>query len=162
MNEIENKNLQDFKVADSLGYVVNRVAILMRKNLTVIFNEQGIDLTPEEFAILSRLWEEDGIFQSEITERSLKDKTRVTRLLGRLSEKKFIEKKIDDMDRRNYRIFLTEKGSNHRYKVVPIIVALMAQAACQISSVDLEITSRTLQKVFNNLNHFSLDKAGDG
>jgi len=164
MSQIEiDKDIKDYKVVDTLGHIVNRVAIVMRKKLTVRFKEEEVDLTPEEFAILSRLWEEDGLFQTEITERSLKDKTRVTRLLGSLTKKSFVEKKIDDRDKRSYRIFLTEKGRRYKSKVLPIIMAIMNQSTYQVSSRDLKITINTLKRIFGNVNSgFLNEDKGDG
>lgn len=153
-----NIGMGDYKVSESLGHIVNRVSIIMRRNLTLMLKEQGIDLTPEEFAILHTLWEADGLFQTEITEKTLKDKTRVTRLLGRLTEKSFVEKKTDEKDRRNFRVFLTAKGSNLRHKVLPIVRILMDQALCQVSTSDFETTARTLKKIFANLNNSILSE----
>lgn len=155
MNNKENSTYKDFKVVDSLAHVINRAAIMTRKNLTARFKEKGVALTPEEFAILSRLWEADGLFQTEITEKTLKDKTRVTRLLGRLIEKSLIEKETDEADRRNFRIFLTKKGSALKGEVLPIIIELMDQASYHISSLDLEITKKTLRQVLLNFNEAS-------
>ncbi len=159
MIDKENDRVQNFKISESLGHVTNRVAIIMRKNLAVRFKEQGVKLTSEEFAILHTLWETDGLFQTEITEKTLKDKTRVTRLLLKLIDKALVEKRIDENDRRNFRIYLTEKGSNLKYKVLPIVRSLMEQASCQVSSIDLETTIITLKKMFANLNNKLLDTA---
>lgn len=152
MEKNMNKQIENFKIEDALGAVVNRAAIIIRKKLTDYLKEAGYDITPEEFSILSRLWDEDGLFQTEITERTLKDKTRVTRLLGGLIEKSLIEKKVDKADRRNYHIYLTKKGKALKYEVLPIVMRLLSSASANIQQSDLEVTIKTLKSIFNNLN----------
>lgn len=147
-----DKMIREFKIENALGFVVNRASLIMTKKLNAMFKEAGHDITPEEFSILSRLWEEDNLFQSEINERTLKDKTRVTRLLGGLIEKSLIEKKIDETDRRNYHVCLTEKGKNLKYELLPIVMKLIDTAASNISQSDLETTIKTLKTIFANLN----------
>lgn len=150
--------INDFKMEESLGSVINRASIIVRKKLTTMFKDAGYNITPEEFSILGRLWDEDGLFQSEITEKTLKDKTRVTRILGGLIEKSFIEKKIDESDRRNFRINLTEKGKELKKELLPIVINLMGMSSKNISQSDLEVTIKTLKTIFNNLNSITNDK----
>ena len=147
-----DKIIGNFKIEEALGFVINRASIIMRKKLTALLKEAGYHITPEEFVILGRLWEEDGLFQTEITERTLKDKTRVTRLLGGLLEKSLIEKKTDESDRRNFRIHLTEKGKKLKYDLLPIIIKLIHTSSSNIPQSDLEITIKTLNTIFVNLN----------
>lgn len=150
-----DKIIENFKIEEALGFVINRASIIMRKKLTALLKEAGYYITPEEFVILGRLWEEDGLFQTEITERTLKDKTRVTRLLGGLLEKSLIEKKTDESDRRNFRIHLTEKGKKLKYDLLPIIIKLIHTSSSNIPQSDLEITIKTLNTIFTNLNTVS-------
>jgi DNA-binding MarR family transcriptional regulator len=152
LKENINKVIESFKIEEALGSVINRASIVMKKKLAELMKEAGYDITPEEFAILSRLWDKDGLFQTEITEKTLKDKTRVTRLLGGLIEKSLVEKKIDESDRRNFHIHLTEKGKALKYEVLPIVIKLMGIASANIHKNDLEITKETLKTIFINLN----------
>lgn len=146
------RNVDFFSIENILGFVVNRTSIVMRQNLTSLFKKEGCDITPEEFAILSQLWDEDGLFQSVINEKTLKDKTTVTRLLERLQKKGLIDKKVDEADRRNYRIYLTNKGVSLKFIVIPLVIKFMDIATDNIDSDDLIITIKTLKEVSKNLN----------
>lgn len=157
MYELSRDINEDFRISESLGHIVNRAAIIIRKKLAAGFKDAGVELTPEEFAILSRLWEEDGLYQTELTEKTLKDKTRVTRLLGNLIDKSFVEKKTDENDRRSYRIFITEKGRDHKSIVLPIVKELMEQASRHVSPEDMQTTIKTLKLVFENVNQAAMD-----
>ena len=152
---MENKlqqNIEAFKLDEVLGYVVNRAALVMRKKLTQLFSDAGHAITYEEFTLLSRLWEEDGILQTELTEKTYKDKTRVTRLVGGLVEKSLLAKEISRDDRRNFQIQLTEKGKELKYQLLPLVFTVLETASTNISKPDMETTIKTLKSVIENVN----------
>lgn len=151
MFDNDDLKLESFYIEDVLGAVINRAAIIIRKKLSVMLKEKGYDITPEEFALLSRLWENDGIPQTELGEKTLKNKTRVTRLLGSLIDKTYVRKEQDEADRRNYIVSLTEKGKDMRLVIVPIVMQLMEEASEGIDQMDIEITKKVLKKVYENL-----------
>ncbi|MBB6215398.1 DNA-binding MarR family transcriptional regulator [Anaerosolibacter carboniphilus] len=146
------REIESFVIEEAVGFAINRASIEMRKKLTYIFKKEGYDITPEEFSILSQLWEEDGLLQSVINDKTLKDKTTVTRLLERLKTKGLIEKRIEEADRRNYRIHLTEKGMAIKYNIIPIVIKLLDMASHNIDGEDLRITIKTLKEIVKNLN----------
>ncbi|OWA35279.1 hypothetical protein B9G55_11500 [Saccharibacillus sp. O16] len=144
-------NLDSFDIEQALGFVVNRTAIIMRQRLTALFRSAGYEMSTEEFVILARLWAEDGMYQSDVVEQTLKDKTRVTRLLGGMIMRNWIEKRTDEQDRRNFRIYLTEEGRALRPVLLPLVVSVIASGSADISREDLNTTVRTLRKIFDNL-----------
>lgn len=144
--------IENFHIDDALGHIINRAAIIIRKQLTVKVKEAGYNITPEEFSILSRLWEKDRISQKELVEKTLKDKTRVTRLLGGLIDKCYIKKDIEESDRRNYIVYLTEEGKALKLCIIPIVIKLMKQTAEGIEQRDIDVTKKVLGKIFKNLN----------
>ena len=149
---MEQEENTGFVLEETLGFAVQRASIIMKKQLIELFQEQGYHITPEEFAILGRLWEEDGLLQSVINDKTLKDKTTVTRLLNRLIKKGLIKKKTDAADRRNYRIHLTKKGKTLKDQIIPIVEQLLAAASRNITAADLQTTIQTLKAIFANLN----------
>lgn len=145
-------DIEGLVIDDALGFVVNRAALIMKKRLTYLLKQDGYHVTPEEFAILNRLWEEDGLFQSVINDRTLKDKTTVTRLLEKLVKKGLIQKKNDELDRRNYKIYLTEQGMALKHYIIPLALKMIEKGVRNIDNEDLRITINTLKKLYNNLN----------
>lgn len=145
-------DLDTFKIEDTLGFIINRSAIIIKKRLAKMTKEAGYEITPEEFALLSRLWEENGIQQTILTEKTLKDKTRVTRLLNSLIEKSYVSKKTDETDRRNYIIYLTEEGYAIKADIVRIVKKIMENASEDIDPEEINVTKKVLRKIFQNLN----------
>ncbi|WP_071395036.1 MarR family winged helix-turn-helix transcriptional regulator [Bacillus tuaregi] len=158
MSDEQDFNISHFLIEDALGSIINRAAIIVKKRLHLALKEAGLELTPEEFALLSRLWESDGIPQTELVEKTLKDKTRVTRLLGGLMNKSYVIKKTDENDRRNYNVHLTEEGKRIRSIIIPIVIQLMKEATEGIEQEEIDMAKSVLRKVFLNLNSISTDK----
>ncbi|MDO3411348.1 MarR family winged helix-turn-helix transcriptional regulator [Saccharibacillus sp. CPCC 101409] len=150
-----------FDIEQALGFVLNRAAIVMRMRLTAMFRSAGYEMSTEEFVILARLWARDGMFQSEIVEQTLKDKTRVTRLLGGLIMRGWIEKRTDENDRRNFRVYLTEEGRSLRPALLPLVAAVIAAGSADIPQEDLDTTVRTLRRIFDNLSGAAEPKGDD-
>ncbi len=144
--------LSDFNIETILGFNINKASLMVRKRLTTQLKEAGHELTPEEFSLLSRLWEENAISQSDLIEKTIKDKTRVTRLLNSLIKKNYVYKRMSEGDRRNQIVYLTDQGKEIQKIVIPVVLELMNQAGSGISKEELEITQNVLQKVFRNLN----------
>lgn len=108
-------------------------------------------MTPEEFAILVRPWKENGIPQSKLTEKTLKDKTNVSKLIDRLAKKSLIEKKSTKTDQRNNYIFLTDRGVKLKYLVLPHILQLIETMSKNIPVADIQAAIRTLKNISKNL-----------
>ncbi len=160
-SNVSDLALDRFDIDQALGFVVNRTAIIMRQRLAARFRSVGYEMSTEEFVILARLWAEDGMFQSDVVEQTLKDKTRVTRLLGGMIMRNWIEKRTDERDRRNYRLYLTEEGKSLKPVLLPQVVAVIAAGSADISREDLDTTVRTLRKIFDNLSGASDPKGED-
>ena len=54
------------------------------------FKKHGISLTPEQFTILARLKESDGLNQKILADYAYKNVSSITRILDSLEKKKFI------------------------------------------------------------------------
>jgi len=141
----------DFNFENTLGYLINRCAILLKQELTHRFNQAGYDITPEEWAILNRLWEQDGMSQNELAERTVKDKTTITRFLIQMEKKKLITRPASKIDGRSKNVFLTSNGQNLKPILINITKGLLAEAGLGLSVQDLQTTFTTLQTIENNL-----------
>src|SRR5215475_10504303 len=99
--------MTEFDLENTIGYLINRCSILLKSELTHRFNQAGYDVTPEEWVILNRLWEQDGMSQNELARTTLKDKTTIVRFLDQMSKKQLIIRKNSSEDARVKEIYLT-------------------------------------------------------
>jgi MarR family transcriptional regulator, organic hydroperoxide resistance regulator len=82
----------------------------VRGDILRLFNEGGHDLTAEQWAILSALWQRDDCSQTELARVAGRDRPGVTRLVDTLEKKKLLLRAEAPRDRRSYRIRLTASG----------------------------------------------------
>lgn len=143
--------MKEFLIENTLGYRINRAAIVMKLELQDRFKDAGFEITPEEWVILNRLWESDGMNQNEISQKTLKDKTTVTRFLNAMEEDGLIRRVVAESDRRNRLIFLTERGKRLKEKLIPIAKSLLGDVAIGLNKEQLAVTMEVLARIEQNL-----------
>ena len=97
---------------EPLGFVIYRTALALKSALQRFFKEHGFEITVEQWAIIRHLWEEDGLSQREIAEKTSKDKPNITRMVDALEQKRLVFRQPDPRDRRKYCIYLTKEGKH--------------------------------------------------
>jgi DNA-binding MarR family transcriptional regulator len=104
----------------SLGYAIGKTNWYMKTLLNKLLREEKCGITNEQWFVLKVIDENPGSSQTEIAERSQKDKTNITRILDLLEKSAHIERRRDDRDRRIYRIHLTAEGKRVLKAVIPV------------------------------------------
>jgi DNA-binding MarR family transcriptional regulator len=141
----------NFNLENTPGYLINRCAILLKSELTHRFKQAGYDITPEEWAILNRLWEQDGMSQNELAERTIKDKTTITRFLDQMETKGLVTRKSSKEDGRFKNIHLTSNAQKLKPILIEITQGMLSQAASDLATQDIQTTLNSLRKIENNL-----------
>ena len=140
-----------FSLDDSHGYLINLAAQRLRYELHQSFQAKGYDVTPEQWAVLNRLWEEDGLSQVELAERTFKDKPGTTRILNLLERKKIVVRRPDEHDGRVLRVFLTKTGKDLQAKLIPCAEEVLAKSGRNLTKEKLSQFKRTLHQMLDNL-----------
>lgn len=73
--------------------------------------------------IMSCLWNEQGISQQVLAERTAKDKACLTSLMTNLERKGYVCRRENPKDRRNKLVYLTEEGEAFRQWIAPTLTA---------------------------------------
>lgn len=71
---------------------------------------KSINLEKGQYQFLTRIKENPGINQKSLSSLLLVDKTTTAKAVNKLVDKGYINKKIDQIDKRNSNLYLTEKG----------------------------------------------------
>jgi DNA-binding MarR family transcriptional regulator len=140
-----------FSLDDSYGYLINLAAQHLKYELHQTFQAKGYDITPEQWAVLNRLWEEDGLSQVELAERTFKDKPGTTRILNLLEKKGVVVRRSDENDRRVLRVFLTKTGKDLKDKLIPCAQEVLTKSGRNLSNEDVAKFKRTLNQILSNL-----------
>jgi DNA-binding MarR family transcriptional regulator len=142
-----------YSTKDSLGYLIYRTALALKAALQRSFRENGYEITGEQWAIIRHLWEEDGLSQREIAEKTYKDKPNITRMLDALEKKRLIFRQPDPRDRRKYCIYLTKEGKQLHERLSPLTQNLRERFTQNLPQDEIEFLRDALNKIYQNICH---------
>jgi MarR family transcriptional regulator, organic hydroperoxide resistance regulator len=136
---------------NALAFWVQRVYQVSRSVMYRRFHALGVELTPEQWMVLVRLWEREGRSQSELCESTLRDRPTMSRILDGMEARGLVSRRTDPEDSRSRLVSLTAAGRQLRGKLVPVVRQLVAELEAGIDERELAVTRRTLQRIFANL-----------
>ncbi|WP_108972667.1 MarR family winged helix-turn-helix transcriptional regulator [Leptospira ryugenii] len=105
----------------SFGLHLSDTLLLMRKYLSLQFQNSNSELRFEDWMALLPVWERPGISQKELSEALVRDKTTISRLVDVWVNKAWVERKADPNDKRLYRLYLSTKGEKVWKKGLPLV-----------------------------------------
>lgn len=97
-----------YDIEKNIGFLLSKA--YQRAWATLREEIEPFDLTPPQFALLSFLWQQDGLTQVELSEKGQIDRSTVGGLIDRLERGGLLERRQHPQDRRAYKIYLTEQG----------------------------------------------------
>jgi DNA-binding MarR family transcriptional regulator len=103
-----------------LGYAIGKTNWHLKTLLNKLLREEECGITNEQWRVLKVIDANPAVSQTEIAEKSQKEKTNITRIIDLLEKNGFIERRRDEKDRRMYRIHATEEGKKVLKAVNPI------------------------------------------
>jgi MarR family transcriptional regulator, organic hydroperoxide resistance regulator len=136
---------------EALAYWVHRVYQATRNESFRAFRDAGEEITPEQWVVLARLWQEDGRTQTELGESTWRDRPTMSRILDGMEKRGLLVRRASAEDGRAWRVHLTPRGKALEARLVPVARRIVEQSLRGVSKADLATTRATLQKVFANL-----------
>ena len=115
---------------------------LAQKNITAFNGEQG--------RILHVLWENDGISNRELSKKSGLAMSSLTTMLERMEEKKLLERRVDENDKRKILIFLMDYAKSLKSEYDEISDKMTEISFEGISDEERLAFEATLEKVLYN------------
>ena len=140
-----------FPLDNSPGYMINSLAREMNACLYRSFREKGFEITAQQWAVLNRLWEMEGLHQSKLAQQTTKNRHNMTMILKQLEIKGYVEKRPDSEDKRLNRIYLTKSGKSLKEKLIPVAVKTTETLFRGVPIEDMEIFKRVHRTVIKNL-----------
>ena len=123
----------------------------MRARLHQGFISQGLDITTDQWAVLNRLWEKEGIYQSQLADLTDKDRHSITRTLQIMERKELIIRRPDEHDSRRTLIFLSEKGWKLKEKLIPVVEQTLEDAFEGVTDQELIHVLEIHRKIQHNI-----------
>jgi len=146
---LENKPLK--RLEFSINYLLNKTVLYCKIASLQAFKQNNFDITPEQFGVLYILSHEDGLYQRQLSQLTLKDRPNISRILNILEENEYIYRKPDPENKRIMKVFITEKGRTQVEAMLPCAYEVRNKAIKGLTENDLENLARILQIVRSNL-----------
>jgi DNA-binding MarR family transcriptional regulator len=133
---------------NSIGFHLNRTNTQVKKSWIRCLKPVGI--TPEQWAVLCRLWEKDGLIARDIAVLVSKDAPNTARILEKLERKGLVRREPDTVDKRAWRVFLTPAGRALRADLLPLAEKRMNELTNGLSPGEQGALLRLLRKLYDN------------
>ncbi len=115
--------------------------------------ENGINITPEQYLVMDILWEKPSISQQNIADIIQKDKNSVTKIIDSLEKKNFVKRVMDKNDRRINKIELTDEGFALEKITTEVAINFMNHTIKGIDNQDLDKFVEVMRRLKDNLDN---------
>ena len=132
-----------------LGSYIDRTYKVVRQDLINRFKEANVNLTPEQWVILSKVNTED-MYQTDLANMSFRDKPTVSRIVDLLVKKGLVKRIQDESDGRKFIVTITDRGRGLVNAAYPAVEASRDLGWTNLSEEDYETLIALLDKVFSN------------
>jgi len=109
-----------FNIEESIGFLLSKCHRKAFQTLKQRLEPYGI--TPPQFAVMSFLWQRDGVInQNQLGELLGTDNATLSGIIDRLEKAGYVKRKKNMKDRRSFNLVLTEAGENIYQQLEPIV-----------------------------------------
>lgn len=133
-----------------LGLYIDRTYKVVRQDLINRFRAKNLDITPEQWVILSRLYSEGEHHQTDLANKSFRDKPTVSRILDLLVKKNLVVRSQDKVDARKFLVSLTRQGRALVEEALPEVEESREKGWVNLTKEEYETLVALLDKVFVN------------
>lgn len=113
--------------------------------------ENGINITPEQYLVLDILWEKESLSQQNIADIIQKDKNSVTKIIDSLEKKQLVRRVMDQKDRRINKIELTDEAIALEKITTDVAINFMNDTIKGIDNKDLDSFVNVMRQIKDNL-----------
>ncbi len=135
----------EYKLDNAVGYLINVVAGKFKNKIYQVL--AAYDITPEQWIVLTRLWEGDGKTQRQLAEETFKDEPNIARILSKMECKGYIERVSDVKDRRITLVFITPKGVQLSEQMLPLVIEYQKRMVENLSADEISALKIILRKI---------------
>ena len=125
-----------FDAQQSLGFMTittNRLlCALLRRRMV----QEGIDLTAEQWGVLAKVWNQEGLSQDELARFACVEKSSMSRVLAVLERKGLLERRPDPGDARRKNIFPTAAADAIKERCRDVVLEFQAGALRNVRPAD--------------------------
>ncbi len=146
------------KIEKELNFLLASTDKIMSNNFTRKLKEAGINITFEQYTILTILWDNKDLCQYNLAKLTGRDEASTSRIINTLIKNEFIFRQTCIKDKRIRRIKLTEKGEAIKNTVLNISNKCLNEAISGMSQKEYEMGINFLHNLRNNLNNIDANE----
>ncbi len=136
---------------EAYAFRLGHISRLLRRRLISVITPVDSNLSPEQFVLIMRVAEENGVPQSEFVDPVLDDRANITRQVKGLVTRGLVRVDHDLEDQRRKRVYLTPAGRVLFERLVPHVIETRHALFGQIPKKDLAVFSRVLTHLEHSL-----------
>ena len=111
----------------------------------------ALGATSAQWRVMFRLGREPGLKQVELADRLDVEPITAGRIVDRLEEAGLVERRPDPVDRRVWRLFLTDTAEPVIDRLTLVAEEILASALSGVSEDELKVMRGTLQRIRENM-----------
>ncbi len=134
-----------------IAVYVNILNSRIKKGFFDKLQENGINITPEQYLVLDILWDQQSLSQQNIADIIQKDKNSVTKIIDSLEKKSLVRRVVDKKDRRINKIELTDEAMALEKLTTEVAINFMNDVVKDIDKQELDSFVNVMQRMKNNL-----------
>jgi MarR family transcriptional regulator for hemolysin len=142
--------MQKYDFQKSVGFIVNRTAKAFVKSLDLELREK-VGVTTGQWKVIVMLINEDGLTQKVIAERLGLEGPTLIPIIDKMEKDDLVVRKVDATDRRNNRIYRTERANKLWDSMVECALKIRQVSIKDIPEENIEITKNVLELMYKNL-----------
>ncbi len=144
---------------DTVIYSIDRIIKGLKQELKNKLETLNIGITGEQFIVLDTICGTENIYQQQLSEIIMKDKSNTNRILKILENKKLIKKEYGNVNNRLvYFLHPTEEGRKIVEDNIPTIKQFITDIFKNIDNSEIEILHKLSRKFQADLSEVTSDK----
>ncbi|MDP1813234.1 MAG: MarR family transcriptional regulator [Leadbetterella sp.] len=143
--------MESFQFETSFGRALGMAHTAMFRYLAKLMKEKNLPITPEQFGVLTHLWRNDGLQQSELAICTNRNRANVTRIIDILEREGIVVRQDDPNDRRVFKIYLTDLGKELKKETAQCAQKSIEDSLIDVSDEDRAIAMGVLKKIIKNV-----------
>jgi MarR family transcriptional regulator, transcriptional regulator for hemolysin len=149
--------IQRYDFRNSIGFLINRTTKGYIKALDSQLREK-VGVTIGQWKVIVMLADQNGLTQKEIADRLGLDGATLIPIIDKMEEEGLVVRKVDSRDRRNNRIYRTDRADALWDKMVQCASDVKEISLKGIPDENIKILRDTLENIWQNLRlHFDID-----
>ena len=151
----------EFQFERTFGWLMHDVQRLIRRNWARALTASGLGLSEPQARILANLLrQEEGLTQTQLAGELEMEKAPLGRLLDRMDEAGYIERRPDPNDRRARRVFLSTSGAASIPSLLSVTRQVFADAFVGVPEEKIDVMLDVLGAIKANLSPVETDETG--